>query len=100
MTLTKHANEIAVKTHFGLDENAKVIENNTETVCEEALIVCDATVKHIPKSAPKIIPVETRVESLQGNLDKALHKLYDLDQSGEPKKTLNLDLDLYQMENY
>ena len=100
MTLTKNANEIAAKAHFGLDEAAKVIENNTEAVCEEALVVCDATVKPIPKIAPVITPVETMVEPLQINLDKALHKLYDLDQSGVPKKTLNVDLDLYQMENY
>jgi hypothetical protein len=29
-----------------------------------------------------------------------MEKLYDLESHGEPEKKLNVDLDLYQMENY
>jgi hypothetical protein len=33
-------------------------------------------------------------------LEKATHCLYDLEAAHEPEKHLNLDLDLYQMEDY
>ena len=99
MTLTKHADEIAVKAGLGLDGPAKVVESTTETICEEALVVCYATIKPILKSAPKITPVKTMVDPLPDKADEALHKLYDLDQSGEPEKPLNVNLDLYQMES-
>ena len=33
-------------------------------------------------------------------LEKATHYLYDLEETHEPEKTLNIDLDLYQMEDY
>jgi len=97
--LTKNADEITVKAHLGLEEAAKVVESTAEAICDEALVVCDSTIKPIRKSAPKITPVETMVKPLWGKMDKALHKLHDLERSGEPEKPLNVDLDLYQMEN-
>ena len=98
--MTKNADEIAVKAHLGLEDAAKVVESTTEAICDEALVVCDATIKPIRKSAPKITPVKAMVKPLQGKVDKAVHKLYDLERGGETEKPLNVDLDLYQMENY
>ena len=100
MTLTKHADEIAVKAHLGLEDATRVVESTAEAISDEALVVCDATVKPIRKSAPEIAPVKTMVKPLWGKMDKALHKLHDLERSGESEKLLNVDLDLYQMENY
>jgi len=98
--LTKHADEMAVKAHLGLDDNDKVIASTAELVCDEALVICNGHVKPVKESVPKVAPVKLRVNSVQGNVDKAMHKLYDLEQSGETEKKLNVDLDLYQMENY
>ena len=98
--MTKHADEIAVKAQLGIEDATKVVESTAEAICDEAFVVCDATVKPILKSAPKIAPIKTMVKPLQAKEDKTLHKLYDLERSGEPEKPLNVDLDLYQMENY
>jgi len=94
--LTKHADEVAVKAHLGLEDAGKVIASTTELVCDEALVVCDGHVKPVPK----IAPVKVRVNPLRGKVGKAVEKLYDLESHGEPEKKLNVDLNLYQMENY
>ena len=98
--MTKHADEIAVKSHLGLDNVSKVVENNTEAICDEALVVCDATVKRMHETTTELITAKTMVKPLRSNADKAMEKLHDLERSGEPEKPLNVDLDLYQMENY
>jgi hypothetical protein len=94
--LTKHADEVAVKAHLGLEDAGKVVASTTELVCDEALVVCGAAVKPVQK----IAPVKVRVNPLRGKVGKAMEKLYDLESHGEPEKKLNVDLDLYQMENY
>lgn len=95
--LTKHGDEIAAKAHLGLDEANKVVAASTvELVCDEALVLCGGRVKPVEA----IAPVKVRVNAVQSKAGKAVGKLYDLEQSGAAEKKLNLDLDLYQMENY
>ena len=94
--MTKHADEVAAKAHLSLEDANKVIASTTELVCDEALAVCDGHVKPVPK----IAPVKVRVNPLRNKVEKAMQKLYDLESHGEPEKKLNVDLDLYQMENY
>ena len=93
--MTKHIDEVALKAQLPL-ENAKIVESTTELVCDEALVICGGHVKPVPK----ITPVKVRVNTVRGKADKVVNKLYDLEQSGEAEKPLNVDLDLYQMENY
>jgi hypothetical protein len=92
--LTKHADEVALKAHLGLEDANKLVASTTELVCDEALVVCGAHVK------PKVVRVKVRVNSLRGRLGRIMHRLYDLESGGEAEKPLNVDLDLYQMENY
>jgi hypothetical protein len=40
------------------------------------------------------------MNSLRSKLGRIMHKLYDLESDNEPEKPLNIDLDLYQMENF
>ncbi len=94
--LTKRVDEVAVKVHLGLDEANKVVASTVELVCDEALVICGGRVKPVQE----IVPVKVRVNAMRSKVGKAVHKLYDLEQSGEAEKKLNLDLDLYQMENY
>lgn len=98
--LTKHADEIAVKAHLGLEDAGKVIENTAELVCDEALVICSGHVKPVKEHAQKIAPAKIRADTLPSQADKTLHKLYDLEQGGEAEKPLKVDLDLYQMEKY
>jgi len=94
--LTKHADEIAVKAHLELEDVNKVVASTAELVCNEAVVIYDGQVKPVQK----IAPAKVKVTTVQSKVDKAIHKLYDLEQSGEAEKPLNVDLDLYQMENY
>ena len=94
--MTKHADEVAVKAHLGLEDANKVIASTAELVCDESLVVCGGHVKPVPN----IVPVKVRVNSLRSKVGKAMQKLYDLEQSGEAEKQLDVNLDLYQMENY
>jgi hypothetical protein len=94
-TLTKHADEVALKSHLGLEEASKIIANTTELVCNEALVICP-----IQESKAKVVPVKLRVNSLRSRLERIMHRLYDLESGNEAEKPLNVDLDLYQMENY
>jgi hypothetical protein len=93
--LTKHIEDVALKAQLPL-ENAKIVESTVELVCDEALVICGGHVKPVQK----IAPVKVRVNAVRGKVDKVANKLYDLEQSGESEKPLNVDLDLYQMENY
>jgi len=63
----------------------------------EALVIGGEGVK--PVNA--IVPVKVKAAAVvQSKVSKAVDKLYDLERSGAAEKKLNLDLDLYQMENY
>jgi hypothetical protein len=44
--------------------------------------------------------VKTKVTVKKSRLEKATSHLYDLEDSCGPEKTLNIDLGLYQMEDY
>ena len=96
--LTKH-DEIAAKAQLGLDEANKIVAlaSTTELVCNEALVIGGEGVK--PVNA--IVPVKVKAATVQSKVGRAVDKLYDLERSGAAaEKKLNVDLDLYQMENY
>lgn len=96
--LTKRVDEVAVKAQLGLEDANKVVAraSTVELVCDEALVMCSGQVKPVHE----IAPVKVKVTAVQSKVGKAVHKLYDLEQSGAAEKKLNVDLDLYQMENY
>ena len=99
--MTKQAPDEAamLKPHVSL-EGAKLVESTAELVCNEALVICGAHVNAGHDSASKITPVKIRINSLRNKVGRIMHKLYDLEPSGEPEKPLHVDLDLYQMENF
>ncbi|MCJ7763379.1 hypothetical protein MUP38_08010, partial [Candidatus Bathyarchaeota archaeon] len=74
----------------------KVVASTAELVCDEVLVLCGGHVKPVRE----IAPVKVKVNAVQSKAGKAVSKLYDLEQSGAAEKKLNLDLDLYQIENY
>lgn len=69
---------------------------------KNALAIYDAHDKPTQKSKPKPPPVNARTSSVKSRLGKFMHKLYNLESSDEPEKPLKieLDIDLYQMENF
>ena len=99
MTLTKPSNEILTKTNLGLDGPAKMVEATTEITCESALAVCNPTIEPIQERGTEVLTDETLV-TFPEKMNKALLRLYDLEQNSETEKQLSIDLNLYQMENH
>lgn len=52
------------------------------------------------KDKVKVRLVKAKVTVKKSRLEKATSHLYDLEDSSGPEKPLNVDLGLYQMENY
>ena len=92
--LTKQpVDENALKLHVEVEELTKVGE-------VDAIMVCGAQVSSELEERVKVVPVESEMESEGGRLGKIMLELYDLENGVEPEKhmKINLDLDLYQME--
>ena len=54
-----------------------------------------------PKNKMKVGMAKSKIPPKRtSRLEKATHYLYDLEETHETEKTLNIDLDLYQMEDY
>jgi hypothetical protein len=99
--LTKQvADEAALKYHVTLEEGSKVSSSVTEAVVKNSLVICGAHVDPEQEGGCKRALVKTRLSLLRSRLGRIMRRLYDLESSGEPEKPLNVDLDLYQMENY
>jgi hypothetical protein len=99
--LTKQASEEAtLKCHMPIEEGNKIIEGVAKMMDITALVVCGAQVHPEREGKRKGALVKTRVSLLRSRLGKIMRRLYDLESSDEPEKPLNIDLDLYQMENY
>lgn len=99
--LTKQvSDEAAVKCHVTLEGTNKMVENTAKMVDITALVVCGAQVDPEQEGKCKRDMVKARLGLLRSRLGKIMQRLYNLESSGEPEKPLNVDLDLYQMENY
>ncbi len=100
--MTKHLADDALKCH--LDAN---LDDAKLTVVPQVL---DNT---LPLMAPGVqVPtavqpkklkagmVNAKVTKMKTRLEKATSQLYDLESGCEPEQVLNIDLGLYQMEDY
>ena len=92
--------EAGLKCHITLEEGAKVSSNVTDIIVKNALAIYGAYVDPEPEGKRKRALVKTRVISLRSRLGRIMRRLYDLESDSEPEKKLNIDLDLFQMENY
>ena len=99
--MTKQASdEAALKCHMPLEEANKIVENTAKLMDNNALVILGAHANFEDEVKPKRTLVKTRVNSLRSRLGRIMHRLYDLESDNEPEKPLNIDLDLYQMENF
>jgi len=99
--LTKQASdETGLKCHVTLEEGTKVSPSVTDAIVKNALAIYGPYVSPESEGKRKRALVKTRVISLRSRLGRIMRRLYDLESESEPEKPLNIDLDLYQMENY
>jgi hypothetical protein len=98
--LTKQASdETVLKGHLALEEANKVVPSVTEVIVNNALVIRGAhNVEHEGKL--DVALVVTKKNSVKSKLRQIMPELYDLEDGAEAEKPLDVDLDLYQMENY
>lgn len=96
--MTKPLQEDPLKLHL---EEAK-IEVVPELV-DNTMVICGShnnpTVVTQSKKL-KVRAVKPKMTTKKSKLDRVTSQLYDLESCSGPEKSLNLDLDLYQMEDY
>ena len=95
--LTK-LNDDALKLHLSI-EDVKI--EVTPKIIDNTLVLGAPSVIGKSKGKMKVNRmVKTKVTVKKSRLEKATSHLYDLEDSCGPEKTLNIDLGLYQMEDY
>ena len=101
--MTKQASdEAALKCHIPLEDANKIVGNAAKLMDNNALVFLGARLGPEEGVKPKRTVVKVRMGVLRSRLGKIMHRLYDLEADKEPEKPLkiDLDLDLYQMENF
>lgn len=80
----------------------KVGESVTKMVDNNALIICDVNDNPERKDQLKTTPIKTGIKSEKTRLGKIMPELCNLENCIEAEKPvkINLDIDLYQMENF
>ena len=96
--MTKQLHDDALKINLSI-EDVKV--EVTPKIIDNALVLGTPSVIGKPKNKMKVNRmVKAKVTIKKSRLEKATSHLYDLEDSCGPEKTLNIDLGLYQMEDY
>jgi hypothetical protein len=93
--LTKQpADENVLKFHLAVEEM------NKASVGNNALVVCGAQLSHELEKKIKVTPIRNEMKSKSNILGKIMPELYNLENCVEKEKPvkIDLDLDLYQME--
>jgi len=96
--LTKHLHDDALKLQLSI-EDVKV--EVTPKIIDNTIVLGAHSVIGKPKGKMKVDRmVKAKVTVKRSRLEKATSNLYDLEDCYGPEKTLNIDLGLYQMEDY
>jgi hypothetical protein len=101
--LTKQAaDETTLKCHMTVEGANKVSESVTKMMGNTALVICDVNASPENEDQLKATPIKTGIKSKTDRLGKIMPELYNLENCVESEKPvkIDLDLDLYQMENY
>lgn len=97
--LTKHPlHDEILKTPLTID-GAKV--EVVPKMIDNSIVITGPQMGHKPKDKMKVGMVKTKAPAKRtSRLCKATEFLYDLEEAHGSEKTLNINLDLYQMEDY
>jgi len=95
--LTKQIHEDALKTSLSI-ENPKI--EVVPKIIDHSLVIGGSQVVRKPKAAKVRMGKSKMPVKKTSHLEKATAHLYDLENSHEPEKPLNIDFGLYQMESY
>jgi len=99
--LTKHDDLLKCRIDETFDDTKIEITpqliDNTLNLCTPECDPFDSEIQTVVTTRNSLVKpkMTTRVQ-----IEKATHYLYDLENCSTTEKTLNIDLDLYQMEDY
>jgi hypothetical protein len=94
------SDETAVRFHVTLEEGNKVSPVVTEAIVKDALMIRSPTARAEQDGKRRRSAVKAKASMLRSRLGRIMRGLYDLESGNEPEKPLNVDFDLYQMENF
>jgi 16S rRNA U1498 N3-methylase RsmE len=95
--LTKHLHEDHLKLALSLEDPKIEV---TPKIIDNTLVLGASAILPKSKEKMKVRMVKAKVTVKKTRLDKATSHLYDLEDTCGPEKALNIDLGLYQMEDY
>ena len=96
--MTKNLHEESLKVPFCIDD-AKV--EVVPRKIDHSIVIGGPNIIRKPKGKMKVRTVKSKVTVKRtSRLEKATNHLYDLEDAHGPEKLLNIDLGLYQMEDY
>jgi hypothetical protein len=105
--LTRHiTDEAATKLHASLEEAAALISENIKLLDNERVCVCGVDMKSLRDIATKTAASTPKAEAKmcfpESTMKNTAPQLFNLESQSTPEKPLNINLDveLYQMENY
>ena len=95
--MTKHLHEDNLKP-LGIDD-AKI--EIIPAPIDQTLIISRGEIVRKPRNKMKVRVAKSKMTVKKSSqLCKATNQLYDLEDAHQPEKPLNIDLGLYQMEDY
>ena len=98
--MTKQVND-NIHDDLKCDLNVDDVKVEVETkIIDSTLVIDSAHELKKPKGKVKIGMVGEKVTVKKSRLDKVVNQLYNLEDSCGPEKTLDVDLGLYQMEDF
>lgn len=104
--MTKHLpDEVVAKLHSPLEDTDKLLTEDVAFLDSETLGICRVESVHV-HAKPSAVAIKSHKSPKtclpKIKMEKTMTKLYDLEKEETPEKVLNLqlDVDLYQMEDY
>ena len=98
--MTKHPNlhEEALKNQFNIED---VKAGTIPKILDDSLVIGTSQIGSKPRNKMKNTMAKSRAPTKRvSRLCRATQNLYDLEECHGPEKKLNVDFDLYQMEDY
>ena len=94
--LTKHVHD-DLKCNLSVDDAKVEVAPVKPALMDTSMVIAAQGIVAQPK---KVRMDKTKLTAKKSRLDKATSHLYDLEDCHGPEKSLNIDLGLYQMEDY
>jgi len=98
--LTKNMHEDSLKIHLTIEDSKIEV---MPKILDHSMVIGKSQMTRKPKSASKMkvrmVKAKAPIEKTS-RLEKVAAHLYDLEDASGPEKKLNVDFDLYQMEDY